>query len=77
MTITHRPQDTGWNQRYGHDAEDRPAAPSDVVRLQLAHRSGALLLETGDRRLGARQAAFGRGRTRRVVTHKALLPGLR
>ena len=39
MTITHRPQDTGWNQRYGHDAEDRPAAPSDVVRLQLAHRS--------------------------------------
>ena len=39
MTITHRPQDTGWNQRYGDDADDRPTAPSDVVRLQLAHRS--------------------------------------
>lgn len=39
MTITHRPQHTGWNQRYGEDVDDRPAAPSDVVRLQLAHRS--------------------------------------
>jgi len=39
MTITERPQDTGWNQRYGDDADHRPSAPSDVVRLQLAHRS--------------------------------------
>ncbi|MCF6378834.1 NADPH-dependent oxidoreductase [Nocardioides KLBMP 9356] len=38
MTITDRIQDLGWNQRYGDD-DERPTAPSDVVRLQLAHRS--------------------------------------
>ncbi|GAA5115670.1 NADPH-dependent oxidoreductase [Alloalcanivorax gelatiniphagus] len=38
MTITDPAQDTGWNQRYGDVGDDR-SAPSDVVRLQLAHRS--------------------------------------
>ena len=38
MTITHRSQDTGWNQRYGDPHDDLPPVP-DSVRVQLAHRS--------------------------------------
>ncbi|UFN43909.1 NADPH-dependent oxidoreductase [Nocardioides okcheonensis] len=38
MTTTEQVRDTGWNQRYGEEGEE-PTAASDVVRLQLAHRS--------------------------------------
>ena len=41
MTITHRTQDTGWNQRYGDPHDDLPPVP-DSVRVQLAHRSCAV-----------------------------------
>lgn len=39
MTLTEHAQDTGWNQRYGEASEDWGSPASDVVRLQLAHRS--------------------------------------
>jgi hypothetical protein len=39
MTLTEHAQDTGWNQRYGEASEDSGSPASDVVRLQLAHRS--------------------------------------
>ena len=40
MTITDRPQDTGWNQRYGDPhAEPGATGANHVVGLQLGHRS--------------------------------------
>lgn len=39
MTITERPYDRGWNQRYGDEEDSLLPALPDAVRLQLAHRS--------------------------------------